>query len=906
MKMKDPPATFATLIVTLVILVSPAAYSEAKIVGLMFTEDTTLGQAPLTVTFSDTTIISGLPATGRSWDFGDGSPTDSAQNPSHTYSTPGIYSVTLTVTQDGTPYSTTAPNLIHVGDTNHSPAGPVDLTNAVVVTRSGVLPKAEQKAPVVLKEEIQKRTGISWSVTTTWPSSGTVIALVPQSNTGIGAEGYHLFVEEGGPGPAVVWVIGADARGVLYGAGKLLRSVDWATGSVSLPQAPNVTSAPAYPLRGHQISYTNTSNTCDGWTKADYEQYIRELIIFGANAIENSPLDTSFSLHFTVPQAQMNHDISSICDDYGIAYWVWTPVGFDLNDTTARSQLLSTHLALYQNCVRLDAVFVPGGDPGSNPPDLLLPFIHDLHNQLVGVHPNAGVWVSNQQFSAASNTTFFNYLQTQQPDWIAGVVYGPWTWMTLEEERSRTPSKYPVRHYADITHSVRCQYPVPEWDRALAHTLNREAPNPRPFDEAAIHNRFASLTNGFIAYSEGSHDDVNKDVWLMRGWDPSIAVVGPLAANTNVDAAFTHWTQLESQNPGLATNWRWQFLLLRAYYDKYIKERLANETSLETQATATLANAPALGADTAMANAVAILAQATSAPVRTDLRTRIADLCAALFTSIKYQSSTSAPYFASGLERSCVLDLVDWPVNNRYLYEAECATIAGLSGESAKLAGIQGLIHHEDAGPGGFYDDLGNASKQAHLVQQNAWQDDPGYVQSTQDEFLWHAGATTDPLKGAARLSWQDQGQTLYGQPLQMHYTGLDPRVEYTVSATIFGRFNSVVNTSADGVLLGSNGSSTQAQTYTVPVSATADAVLDLTWELVSGRGCQVSEVWLKTTGYQRTDINQDLAVDAVDVQLVINGALLLDIGGRNADVNRDADVNAVDVQQVINRALGL
>jgi len=55
-----------------------------------------------------------------------------------------------------------------------------------------------------------------------------------------------------------------------------------------------------------------------------------------------------------------------------------------------------------------------------------------------------------------------------------------------------------------------------------------------------------------------------------------------------------------------------------------------------------------------------------------------------------------------------------------------------------------------------------------------------------------------------------------------------------------------------------------------------------------------------------RTDLDGDGTVNAVDVQLVINGALGLDIGDVIADVNGDGDVNAVDVQLVINAALGL
>ena len=53
-------------------------------------------------------------------------------------------------------------------------------------------------------------------------------------------------------------------------------------------------------------------------------------------------------------------------------------------------------------------------------------------------------------------------------------------------------------------------------------------------------------------------------------------------------------------------------------------------------------------------------------------------------------------------------------------------------------------------------------------------------------------------------------------------------------------------------------------------------------------------------------DINDSGEVNAVDVQLVINAALGIDIGGLDADVNDADGVNAVDVQRVINAALGI
>lgn len=55
------------------------------------------GGAPLAVTFRDASDNASSAITGWSWDFGDGS-TSTSQNPTHTYTSPGIFWVTLTVT----------------------------------------------------------------------------------------------------------------------------------------------------------------------------------------------------------------------------------------------------------------------------------------------------------------------------------------------------------------------------------------------------------------------------------------------------------------------------------------------------------------------------------------------------------------------------------------------------------------------------------------------------------------------------------------------------------------------------------------------------------------------------------------------------------------------------------------
>ena len=95
----------------------------------------------------------------------------------------------------------------------------------------------------------------------------------------------------------------------------------------------------------------------------------------------------------------------------------------------------------------------------------------------------------------------------------------------LDDLRARVPKRYKMRFYPDITHSLAAQYPVPDWDFAFISTLNRETINPRPVDETKIFKRIQPLAKyGFLTYSEGCNDDVNKFIWSGLGWDPDVTV----------------------------------------------------------------------------------------------------------------------------------------------------------------------------------------------------------------------------------------------------------------------------------------------------------------------------------------------------------------------------------------------
>jgi hypothetical protein len=63
-----------------------------------FNASPTTGGKPLTVQFTNTSQTFGCPVTGYVWDFGDGSPISTVQNPTHVYANRGQYDVSLTVT----------------------------------------------------------------------------------------------------------------------------------------------------------------------------------------------------------------------------------------------------------------------------------------------------------------------------------------------------------------------------------------------------------------------------------------------------------------------------------------------------------------------------------------------------------------------------------------------------------------------------------------------------------------------------------------------------------------------------------------------------------------------------------------------------------------------------------------
>lgn len=778
--------------------------------------------------------------------------------------------------------------------------------------------KRERVAAEMLVDEIMKRCGVEWKIGSTgtikiylgtrssWSGFGGRVVSVMGKATRLPAESFAI--ESRSEGGSWIAVCGSDERGLIFGVGKLLRMFNLQRRSIATKLSSlNLTSSPHYAIRGHQLGYRPKTNAYDAWTVEMWDQYIRELAIFGTNTIELLPPitdDLSDSPHFPIPPQKMMVEMSRICDKYDLNVSVWYPaMSKDYSDQKTVEAEVRDWAAVLHDLPRVNAVFVPGGDPGHTPPKYMLALLEKEKANLRKTHPELQMWMSPQSFNAVWMDEF--YAMVKEPHtqvWLDGIVFGPQNRSSIAELRKKLPEKYPIRFYPDITHSIQSQYSMNNWDIALALTEGREVVNPRPEAEAAILRSELKHTVGFVSYSEGCNDDVNKFVWSMLAWSPEMPVDialrdfgryfigakegsgyaqglldleqnwnGPLATNKLVDITLQKFLSLErSASPFVLENWRWQQAMFRACCDAYVRQRLLFETGELTRAKSVLeriedvgfgsvpwgigdapAKTPANGSDpqNLIDEALDILRRSAITRVSPVLRTRIMELGYALLQSIHQQLAVER-YAAEAVDRGAPLDTIDHPVTDGPYFQKQLATIAKIEDQEEKITAIRTLLDRMNPGPGGFYDELGNTENRPHLV-----------LGDTVGDFDFrrsvHVGTSYPDHYGASiPMAWKHWAETLYEAPLKMHYAGLDPNVEYILQIVISGdsrgvKTRLVANEGIEIHPLQLRPWPPASQTFSVPQAATANGELSLTWTREAGlggngRGCQVAEVMLK------------------------------------------------------------
>ncbi len=773
-----------------------------------------------------------------------------------------------------------------------------DFTKAVIVADKNAS-EFEKKAVLVLAEEIFKRTGLELNISYKYPNTATSIIAVGGKRFVCfpalalvndlpkpGSEGYRIKIDKSGK--PFCAVIGVDDRGVLYGVGKLLRLMNWNFGELLLPLDVSISTAPRFPIRGHQLAYRPKTNAYDAWTPKIFEQYIRELALFGANSIDILPPgtdDASRNCLMKYEPLEMTRRLSEIIHSYGLEVGMWYPNMFAEDiDEQAFFEEVKKRGEIFSFVPYIDNLFIPGGDPGRLFPRKLFEVSEKFYAVAKTHHKNIKLWLSPQTFCPSEQWSeeFYDEL-AKKPEWLHGVTFAPWERDNVDVLRKRTPQCYPIRNYADIAHSLRCQYPVPKWDLTLALTLGREFINPRPNDEKHIHNLYCDLMSGSVCYSEGINDDVNKFIWLDQEWNPETAVIqtltdyarlfiscgkaediadglisleknliGEFAVNPEIGKTYEKWTAMEnSLNETAKTNYRFEMHLLRALFDYYQQNRYIYEHRLETEALESLADFVKNGAADCIEKARHILNKAKTEKILPEISQKINTLADLLFEKIGAQLTVTR-HFASEWDRGAFVECLDIPLNDCRYMLAQLDKAENLLTEKEQHAAILGLINRTDPGEGGFYDDFGSKESWKRLENHDNYPNDPGFFKTPLLSFLMPPPHDGDD-KLNIPLAWRQNVYTLYQTPLFVNYEGLDKKADYIIK-TVYGKYHPI----HIKLCAGENGEHlihdeifvnepfVEAETP-LPKAAYQDGKLRLKFTVRDGeRGPNISEIFIK------------------------------------------------------------
>ncbi len=543
----------------------------------------------------------------------------------------------------------------------------------------------EQYAARLFADEISARTGVTTEAILS--SSGKKPAFTLEFNPDIeNKDTFTITFLDG------TYTIQAQTiRGLIFGYSLFLRKSLFKDGTITMTTSICGTHSPQKALRGHQAGYSPMPNTYDAW---DYDQYFRyylDIMAFGANICEHNgtrPRENSRNCLMKYEQYEFLQEATKLADLVDIDISLWHAN----DDDETEEEALHLRSELYPTLKRLDYLFVPGGDPGELKADVFVDRCKKINKILKESHPEAQLHPSAQAPHSMPEwgDVFIDSIK-DEPDEIKAVIMGPNHAFPVHELRAKTPCKYPIRFYPDLTHNLRCEHPVnfleDDWHFAMASTLSRESVNPRPTEFRTLHRIFSPYSIGSVSYSEGVHDDVNKAVWSALEWNADADLrdilldyarlympgideektadtilllernwQGDPVENPCIDFTYKNLCELKTDYPSMTQNWRFMLLYFRGCCDKLVKMRRSFENGLVKKAMPFIHNGnikaaiESLGAD--------------YSEDYTALRTELDAVAEDLFKLIGIQLDIEH-YFSYGWERGATLETIDNNVTDR-------------------------------------------------------------------------------------------------------------------------------------------------------------------------------------------------------------------------------------------------
>lgn len=658
-------------------------------------------------------------------------------------------------------------------------------------------------------------------------------------------------------------------RGLVYGAGWVLGHMD----GLSLPFAATVRDAPKQKVRGTQIGYRPKNNSYDAWTPEMLARQIEDFALWGANRIQIiAPRsdDAPTSPVMPVPPEKAVVAMAETAHRLGIEVAIFYPLLGDYDGGASDRAEADRLDALLGTLPAVDALYLPGGDPGHTQPTRLFPLAKRLSRVLRARFPRAELLISTQGFDAAALDAFFAETD-RRPPWLSAVFVGPQTRIAASDHLRRLGGRYPVELYPDTAHAMQAQLPVPDWHPAFALVEGREPVNPRPAAMRAAFARMAPGTRGAVSYSEGVNDDWNVHQWLAMGWNPDadpaeiaarhartyfgtagFAAIpamlednwrGDPAGNEGIDRTLAF---VDGLSPAPWAGWRVALYRYRAVQDALVRERWRRARARQAEALYVLRQAPAIGAAAAAAGAAHAFAKPET-PRTAELLGRLVAMADELRAAAGMQLSVER-HGASDWRRGANLDRAQVLLDDREATNRAVAAALALPDEAARTRALAAIGDPWGMAALVLHDDLGDPGNEPHLVRGAGEMADPQGWRTAIDGVNDHT-----PGEGW-RLAEITYAEALYEHPLTLRYTGLAANRAYRLCYLRAGEDYALPLTlTANGRKLDAPAIRTanpQVVEIDLPRDIAATGTLDLVWQRPpgiggGGRGRQIAEVWL-------------------------------------------------------------
>ncbi len=330
--------------------------------------------------------------------------------------------------------------------------------SVVNVEDAAILCNGNDLACSVLANNVFERAQKRWPFVTSCRSFDFCVLLGASNSS---SEGYSMSFSKG-----ELQILGESRIGLLFGVGKLLRSLN-----LSIVRQFNAAAKrtmlldisllslgelfePMVPVRAVKVGYKagGSANTC-WWSTEEVERLAVELIVFGMNELSFDAQDSSRidddSPCFRQSVESFIAKASQIAAKYGVAFSLWIPPVYLDNLTPQLSSL-----------EKLDRLYLASGDPGSVGPREMLEIVLPKAHALLGkFNSSVQLLVSSQEYDASNQDLFFELLKNRSWPLLGGIFYGPHTRIPLDVYASRLPENVPLMSYPDICHGLKAQFP---------------------------------------------------------------------------------------------------------------------------------------------------------------------------------------------------------------------------------------------------------------------------------------------------------------------------------------------------------------------------------------------------------------------------------------------------------------